>query len=83
MVESEFVKLCVKEITQRVEMGECKYGESISTDSIKNCLKLFEKFAYIEIQNNKGVRIVQLSSHCESTYEVQNIIEKVRKFVNP
>lgn len=81
MVEGEFIKLCIKEITTRVELGECKYGESISTDSVRNCLKVLEKRSNIEISNNSGVRIVSLAPIYDSTLEVQSIIQSMEKFV--
>lgn len=81
MVESEFIKCAINEITNRVEQGQCKYGESISTDSVRNCLKVLEKRANIEISNNNGVRIVALTPPHDSTESVQAIIESIEKFV--
>ncbi|XP_058118845.1 glycerol-3-phosphate acyltransferase 1, mitochondrial isoform X2 [Anopheles coustani] len=81
MVESEFIRLCIKEITTRVEMGDCKYGESISTDTVRNCLKVFQKRSYIEITNNNGVRLVSLMPAVDNVSEVNSILEQVQLFV--
>ncbi|XP_058811854.1 glycerol-3-phosphate acyltransferase 1, mitochondrial isoform X3 [Topomyia yanbarensis] len=81
MVEGDFIKLCIKEITNRVERGECKYGESISTDSVRNCLKVLERRSCIEISNCNGTRSVSLTSEYDSTPEVQSIIQSMEKFV--
>lgn len=81
MVESEFIKQCIKEITSRVESGQCKYGESISTDTVRNCLKVLEKRSAIEIVNNNGVRLVSLAPAFDSPTEVQTIIHSMEKFV--
>lgn len=81
MVEGEFIKQCIREITDRVETGDCKYGESISTDTVRNCLKYLEKRSYIEITNNAGVRIVSLAASYDSTEQVQAIIDSVERFV--
>lgn len=81
MVEGEFIKQCIREITGRVEAGECKYGESISTDTVRNCLKYLEKCSHIEITNNAGVRIVSLAASYDSTEQVQTIIDSVQRFV--
>lgn len=37
MVEGEFTKLCIREITERVKTGSCKYGKFIlkSSNQIK------------------------------------------------
>lgn len=81
MVESEFIRLCIKEITTSVEMGDCKYGESISTDTVRNCLKVFQKRSYIEITNNNGVRLVSLMPAVDNVSEVNSILEQVQLFV--
>ncbi|XP_053682583.1 glycerol-3-phosphate acyltransferase 1, mitochondrial isoform X2 [Sabethes cyaneus] len=81
MIEGNFIKQCIQTITDRVERGECKYGESISTDSVRNCLKVLEKRSYIEISNNNGSRIVSLASQYDSSLEVQSIIRSMEKFV--
>uniref|UniRef100_A0A1Q3FGU4 Putative glycerol-3-phosphate acyltransferase 1 mitochondrial n=2 Tax=Culex tarsalis TaxID=7177 RepID=A0A1Q3FGU4_CULTA len=81
MVEGEFIKQCIREITGRVEAGECKYGESISTDTVRNCLKYLEKRSNIEITNNAGVRIVSLAASFNSTEQVQTIVDSVQRFV--
>ncbi|XP_052869572.1 glycerol-3-phosphate acyltransferase 1, mitochondrial [Anopheles cruzii] len=81
MMESEFIQLCIKEINARVEQGTCKYGESISTDTVRNCLKVFEKRSYIETTNNSGVRLVSLLPPFDSEAEVQSIVQQVEYFV--
>lgn len=81
MVEGEFIQRCIKEISTRVEQGQCKYGESISTDTVRNCLKVLEKRSVLEIVNNKGVRIVSLAQAFDSPPEVQTIIHSMEKFV--
>ncbi|XP_035901980.1 glycerol-3-phosphate acyltransferase 1, mitochondrial isoform X5 [Anopheles stephensi] len=81
IVESEFIRLCIKEISTRVELGDCKYGESISTDTVRNCLKVFQKRSYIEITNNNGVRLVSLQAPYDTMAELQNIVQEVHIFV--
>ncbi|XP_053671320.1 glycerol-3-phosphate acyltransferase 1, mitochondrial [Anopheles nili] len=81
IVESEFIRLCIKEISTRVDVGDCKYGESISTDTVRNCLKVFQKRSYIEITNNNGVRLVSLMPPFDTLTEVQNIVQQVHIFV--
>ncbi|XP_058450129.1 glycerol-3-phosphate acyltransferase 1, mitochondrial isoform X2 [Malaya genurostris] len=81
MVEGEFIQLCIKELNSRVEQGTCKYGESISTDSVRSCLKVLEKRSCIEISNCSGTRTVSLTPVYDSTTEVQSIIRSMEKFV--
>lgn len=110
--ESNFVRVCIEEITRCFENAECKYGkcgrslrrnaqpkctkyanakysanvlslfpiptgESISTDTIRNCMKVLEKQSYIEVTNIDGVRHVALGSNYESADRVDEIIARI------
>lgn len=105
MVESEFVKKCVNEITSKVENLECKFGESVylvdemgtvllilvfsllrigesvSTDSIRNCIKVFEKWSVIEISSFTGVRMISLGHMFDTDLGIDNTIQRIQKVV--
>lgn len=81
VTESEFVKVCLAYIQSKVETGEITYGESISTDSIKNCIKLIEKWAVVEVHSNCGIRNISLKPQFNFTDEVENVIERIERFV--
>lgn len=80
VTESEFVKLCLAYIRDKFDAGEITYGESISTDSIKNCLKLIEKWAVVDIHSNCGIREISLKPQFNSS-NVQTVIERIERFV--
>lgn len=81
IMESDFVKICVKEITACIEKRECKYGESISTDSIRNCLKMLEKLQIIEISISAGVRLISLSDSNANVSSVEEVICRLQKTI--
>ncbi|XP_037027225.1 glycerol-3-phosphate acyltransferase 1, mitochondrial isoform X2 [Bradysia coprophila] len=81
MVESEFIKNCVSEITSKVENLECKFGESVSTDSIRNCIKVFEKWSVIEISSCTGVRMISLGPMFDNNSGIDNTIQRIQKVV--
>lgn len=81
MLESNFIKLCLGHICEQVTKGEIAYGESISTDSIKNCLKVLEKWAVLDVDAHSGVRVTSLNPIYNSLAGVQNIVDKIEKFV--
>lgn len=56
-------------------------GESISVDSIRNCIKLFEKWSILEISNATGVRLISLCNVHDSTIGVENVIQRIQKYV--
>lgn len=57
MLESNFIKVCLSHIYEQVNTGDITFGESISTDSIKNCLKVLEKWSVVETDAHSGVRV--------------------------
>jgi glycerol-3-phosphate O-acyltransferase 1/2 len=57
MVEKDFVKLCLGHIGAQVDSGDITFGESLSTDSVKNCMKVLEKWTVIEVDAHSGVRV--------------------------
>lgn len=51
-------------------------AESISTDSVRNCLKLLEKWSVIEVCNQQGMRLISLNTLYEMSRESLNSIVK-------
>jgi len=81
IVESDFIRMCVKEMTNRVERGTCKYSESISTDTIRNCIKLFEKWGVVVISSRTGAKLISLHPVYDSALGVKTTVERIEKFV--
>lgn len=106
LIESDFVKECIQEITKQVKDGRCKYGgylgifrfclsefnlfilmpfhiteESISTDTIRNCMKMLEKRGYIQITHVNGIRVVTLHEKWDSDKGVQEITQQIESIV--
>lgn len=81
MTEADFIKTCLVHITDKVNSGAITYGESISTDSIRNCIKLLEKWQVMETEVNDGIRLVSLCLLYNSPIGVQSIIDKIGRFV--
>lgn len=56
-------------------------GESISTDSIRNCMKMLEKLEILEILSSTGVRQVSLTDRHDNRNSVKEIIGRLQKTV--
>lgn len=80
-LESDFLKMCLKTISELIADGSLTFGESMSTDSIRNCLKLLEKWSVVEVRLNNTVRQITLCPAYESLEELQTIIERIQRFV--
>lgn len=82
MLETEFIKFVINEITDKFNNASCPYGESISTESIRNCLKLMEKWSVLEIFNQHGLRLLSLGIIYDSTSDgVEPIVNRIRAIV--
>ncbi|XP_055848685.1 glycerol-3-phosphate acyltransferase 1, mitochondrial isoform X1 [Episyrphus balteatus] len=82
MLESEFIKFVIKDITDKVNDASCPYGESISTDSVRNCLKLLEKWSVLEVFNQHGLRLLSLGLLYDSSSDgVQCIVNRIGAIV--
>lgn len=81
MTELDFIKFCLNHIQHKLIKGEISYGECLSTDTIKNCLKVLEKWGIVENNTFGGKRMLTLNSSYNSISGVQSAIEKVENFV--
>ncbi|XP_030371428.1 glycerol-3-phosphate acyltransferase 1, mitochondrial isoform X2 [Scaptodrosophila lebanonensis] len=82
MLESEFISFVINDLSNKVKRGSCAYAESISTDSVRNCLKLLEKWSVIEVCNQRGMRLISLNTLYEMSRESLNtIIKKIEAVV--
>lgn len=81
MRESDFIKFSLNYILQKLNKNEITYGESLSTDSIKNCLKLVEKWGVVEVDSQSGTRKLSMNSTYNSLEGIEGIVEKVERFI--
>lgn len=81
ITESDFVKTCLAYIHDQVDRNEITYGESISTDSIKNCLKLMEKWAVLEVHTSGGIRQLSLCQDYDSVEGIGETVDRIERFV--
>lgn len=81
MLENEFVKLSLAYTRNKFENGKITFGESVSIDSVKNCVKLIEKWSVVEVHLTSGARELSLNSQFNSLLGVQAIAEKIERFV--
>ncbi|XP_063704039.1 glycerol-3-phosphate acyltransferase 1, mitochondrial isoform X2 [Culicoides brevitarsis] len=81
IIENEFISKCVQEITYRLKDGNCKFGESISTDSIRNCIKLFEKWNIVDISTSTGARLLSLNPIYNSVAGVRQTVDRINRFI--
>lgn len=81
LTEFEYIKFCLNHIQHKLNKNELSYGESLSTDTVKNCLKVLEKMGIIEVHTYNGKRMLTLNPSYNSMNGIQNAVEEVERFV--
>ncbi|XP_037946476.1 glycerol-3-phosphate acyltransferase 1, mitochondrial isoform X2 [Teleopsis dalmanni] len=81
-LETEFIKIIINKLIANVKEGQCIYAESVSIDSVRNCLKLLEKWSVVQIYNANGMRLIALNRLYELNIESLNpIIQRISAVV--
>lgn len=75
--------MCLKDIKDKVDSGACKYGESISVDTIRNCIKLLEKWTVVVVDSRTGVRMIELGENFDSHYCIREVVDRIEKCFVP
>lgn len=79
--ESDLVKFTLNYILRKLNNGEITYGECLSSDSVKNCLKLLEKWGVVDVDSSSGSRQLSMNSAYNTLEGIQGVIEKVERFI--
>ncbi|XP_074029311.1 glycerol-3-phosphate acyltransferase mino isoform X2 [Leptinotarsa decemlineata] len=80
LIESELVKDVLNELKMQLDMGTVKYGESVSVDSIKNALRLFQRWGILECHSEKKIRLYYLAESQDDSESIETVYDKVNKF---
>ncbi|GAB0097722.1 glycerol-3-phosphate acyltransferase 1, mitochondrial [Sergentomyia squamirostris] len=79
-LEVEFVKGALAEIRQKFDNQECEFGESVSVEFIKNCLKLLEKWGVVQVECAGGVRLLSLTPYYSSSAGIEEVYQRIQQF---
>uniref|UniRef100_A0A6M2E3S8 Putative dihydroxyactetone-phosphate acyltransferase dhapat n=1 Tax=Xenopsylla cheopis TaxID=163159 RepID=A0A6M2E3S8_XENCH len=84
MVERDFIEHVLQRIQKEVDDNSCQYGESVSSDTVRNALKLFTKWGALEnctgTSTMRKGRMVSLGLHWDTYDGIQTIIRKLQRF---
>ncbi|KAL1138084.1 hypothetical protein AAG570_009779 [Ranatra chinensis] len=78
--ERDFVNYVLTQIKRFFEKGVISCGESVSTDSVRNCLKLFEKWSVLEVLNQSNIKICYLNSNYDSELNLEPVVDRIQCF---
>ncbi|RZC42703.1 glycerol-3-phosphate acyltransferase 1, mitochondrial [Asbolus verrucosus] len=80
LLENELINDILNEIQLQLSDGSLKYEESVSVDPIKNALKLYQKWDYLECHAENKLRLYYLKENQDNIESVKLLYQRVNKF---
>ncbi|KAG5891867.1 hypothetical protein JTB14_015886 [Gonioctena quinquepunctata] len=80
LLESELVGHVSDELKSQVDLGTVKYSESVSVDSIKNALRLYQHWGILECHSEKKLRLYYLNDSQDNSESVSTVYQRVNKY---
>ncbi|CAH2096895.1 unnamed protein product [Euphydryas editha] len=78
--QKELVGSTLDSLLEKFAQNKLIYGEAVSTDAIKNCLRLLRQWDVIEIYTDNRERKVRLCTPYNDKSNLDNICAKIHKF---
>ncbi|XP_050594328.1 glycerol-3-phosphate acyltransferase 1, mitochondrial isoform X3 [Bombus affinis] len=78
--EKDLIQKILNDIKANIDHGIIKYSECLSIDSIKNALKLFEKWNILECYPQENVKIFYLKDQYDTDSAVTKIYDIIAAF---
>ncbi|XP_066581402.1 glycerol-3-phosphate acyltransferase 1, mitochondrial isoform X2 [Prorops nasuta] len=77
LAERELVHEVLDEIKTNLDTGIAQYGESLSVDSIKNSIKLFEKWNVLECYPQENIKIYYLKEPFDNEIAAAEVYDSI------
>uniref|UniRef100_A0A1B6LVY5 GPAT/DHAPAT C-terminal domain-containing protein n=2 Tax=Graphocephala atropunctata TaxID=36148 RepID=A0A1B6LVY5_9HEMI len=78
--ERSLIEDVLNDIRTRLETGNLTCNESVSVDTIRNALKLLEKWEVVECHNQDRIKLYYLGQHYEDEGLLAPIVQRVQQF---
>ncbi|XP_066253087.1 glycerol-3-phosphate acyltransferase 1, mitochondrial isoform X2 [Euwallacea similis] len=80
LLENELVEEVMEDMKFELGEGNIKYDEAVSVDSIKNALKLYQKWEVLECRQEFRLRLYCLKEAVDNSESVKIFYNKVNKY---
>ncbi|XP_077283920.1 glycerol-3-phosphate acyltransferase mino isoform X2 [Arctopsyche grandis] len=80
ITESKFTREVLSELKDALDSGACNYGEAVSIDAIKNCIKLFREWGVLDSHIEGRQRFLNISRQYANELKLSKISELLHKF---
>ncbi|XP_071441819.1 glycerol-3-phosphate acyltransferase 1, mitochondrial isoform X2 [Hetaerina americana] len=82
LLESEVIKQSLSEMKFHLEAKIATSGESISTDTVRAALRLFEKWDILDHYSQSGIRLLYLTERYDDVEAMKVIYKRLDRFRN-
>ncbi|KAK3928172.1 Glycerol-3-phosphate acyltransferase 1, mitochondrial [Frankliniella fusca] len=80
VTERDLMKKILSEVQAQLDQGFITYAESVSTDSIKNALKLFERWGVVECHTQDRVKLYYLSPDFDKIDSILEVVNHIGQY---
>lgn len=80
VTERDLMKKILSAVQDHLSEGFVSCAESVSTDTIKNALKLFERWGVVECHTQDRVKVYYLSSDFDNQDSLVNVLSHIGQF---
>lgn len=81
LFENELIHEVLEELKAEFSCGGIKYAESISVDTIKNALKLFQEWHILECHTEKKLRLYYLVEERDDSDSILALYQRIERFL--
>ncbi|XP_054258874.1 glycerol-3-phosphate acyltransferase 1, mitochondrial isoform X3 [Macrosteles quadrilineatus] len=78
--ERDLIEDILNDIRSRLDAGDLTYNESVSMDTVRQALKLLEKWEVLECHSQDKIKLYYLGQHYDGEGLLDPIIERIRQF---
>uniref|UniRef100_A0A1B6DIG6 Phospholipid/glycerol acyltransferase domain-containing protein n=2 Tax=Clastoptera arizonana TaxID=38151 RepID=A0A1B6DIG6_9HEMI len=80
ITEKDIVQVIMGTVEKELRENKIEYGESMSVDTIKNALKLLEKWTVVDSYNKQRVKYYSLGERFDDEPSLNEVISRIERF---
>lgn len=81
MLENDLVQDIVTDLKKRLNENVLLHSEAISVDTIKNALKLFHSWGYLDCHDEGKLRLYYFTANCDNLDSIQHLLDKIGVYI--
>lgn len=78
--EKDYIKEIIGDVKSRLNLGQFKYNECLAVDSIRNSLKLLEKWNVLDCHMQDSIKLYYLGENYNDEASLVNIVFQIEQY---